>query len=127
MHVKTFCNQQREVAGTRVWGTHELAGPVLDEVGDAVEAKVQDDCMWRSRGRDGVRRVSSEQNCAASASMQVRIEHPLQQKGEGVRRKIHWIAALNPSPSCGAAVEELEVEVELEVDVEVEVEVEVEV
>ena len=25
----------------------------------------------------------------------------LQQKGEGVRRKIHWMAAPNPSPSCG--------------------------
>ena len=38
---------------------------------------------------------------AAAAVEEVEVELDVLTAAEGVRRKIHWMAALDPSPSCG--------------------------
>ena len=58
-----------------------LSPPSLPVFAAVVDARRADLCARAMRGLGG--------------------SSTLQQKGEGVRRKIHWMAAPNPSPSCG--------------------------
>ena len=44
-HFESKKSEQQKVAAT-----HELGGPVLDEVGDVVDAELQDDGLWWRRG-----------------------------------------------------------------------------